>query len=311
MTERPLTCQKCGSPVKPGMKFCESCGAKIEAGPACPHCGAPLVPNVKFCESCGKPVVAAAPAAPAETPPAALSPETSRPADTAAPIKEVKQPEVKPEPVPEDKPAAPAVKVETAPAKQVAKETPKESGPKKPIAKTTLIIAGVIVLAVLGAAVYFVVLPMMSGGGSTPAGGNAPSLPGFPSGTVEPTSTQAPVQSTAPSTAQVSFVTEPTQVPPANLLVTFQADRDAITGIVTVTFTGGAGRYGVKNVDIRLTRSDGQVITKTVTIAEIGQGMTLQGSKTGDDRIEITANYNNGEHYKIIDRILEYTRRNW
>ena len=55
MTENPKTCQKCGSPVTPGMKFCESCGAKIEASAVCPKCGAALAPNVKFCESCGAP----------------------------------------------------------------------------------------------------------------------------------------------------------------------------------------------------------------------------------------------------------------
>lgn len=310
MTDNSQKCQKCSSPVTPGMKFCESCGAKIETGPACPGCGAPLAPGVRFCESCGKPVDAAAPAEPVKTPPAAPVPETSRPAGTPAPEKEAMPPEAEKKAVPEEKPAAPAVKAEPAPAKPAAGETPKEPGPRHPIPQKTLIIAVVVALAVLGAVVFFVVLPMMSGSGS-PAAGTAPPLPGSPSGTVQPAGTPSAVQPAGTSGAQVSFVTGPTQVPPGNLLVTFQADRDPITGIVTVTFTGGAGRYGVRDVDVRLTRSDGQVIARTVTIAEIGQGMALQGTKTGDDHIEVTANYSNGDHYKIIDKILEYTRRNW
>lgn len=111
--------------------------------------------------------------------------------------------------------------------------------------------------------------------------------------------------------ATVSFTAGPTQQIPAPLLVQFSAARDPITGLVTITFDGGAGRYGVKNVDIRLSRSDGQVIAKTVTLTDIGDGLTLQGTKTGDDRIELTVNYSNGDHYKVIDQILEYKRRNW
>lgn len=276
------------------MKFCESCGAKIDTGPVCPGCGAQLLPGVKFCESCGKAVAPQGPPAPAETPPAELAAVAASPAET-------KQPEAKPEPEPEKKPA------EAAPVKQAIKETQKETGIKKPIPQTTIFIAGVLVLALLGAAVYLVVLPMMSGSGSSPVGGNAPSPPG----TAGPAGTSSSAQPAAPAAAPVSFNPEPTQIPPANLLVTFQADRDPITGIVTVTFTGGAGRYGVKDVDIRLTRSDGQVIARTVTIGDIGTGLTLQGTKTGDDRIEVTANYSNGDHYRIIDKILEYKRRNW
>jgi hypothetical protein len=180
---------------------------------------------------------------------------------------------------------------------------------KEPFPKQTWIIAGAVVLVLLAAAVYFVVLPMISGtAGSSPGSGPVPAVPGATGSS--PASSSAP-GSTPSTTAggSVSFVTDPTQVPPAALLVTFQAERDPITGIVTVTFTGGAGKYGVRDASIRLTRSDGQILTRTKTFTQIGQTETFQGTTTGDDRIEVTANYFNGDHYKIIDQILYFKKR--
>jgi hypothetical protein len=214
----------------------------------------------------------------------------------------------KEKPVPPPVPAAAAKEPVKAGAEKLA-EAPAGTGQKKPVPKQTMIIAGIVILLLLGAAAYFVVLPMLSGSGGTPGGTVQPGLPSLPSLTQNQPGVQpSAVVTSAPS---VSFETLPTQIPPADLLVTFQADRDPITGIVTITFTGGGGRYGVKNVDIRLTRSDGQVDTRTVTIDQIGNGMTLQGTKTGDDRIEIVANYFNGKQFRIIDKILEYKKRNW
>jgi predicted nucleic acid-binding Zn ribbon protein len=63
-------CAKCGSPIRPGKKFCEKCGAAApaEAPPPpsslCAKCGAQLKPGKKFCEKCGAPVASAQPAAP-------------------------------------------------------------------------------------------------------------------------------------------------------------------------------------------------------------------------------------------------------
>jgi hypothetical protein len=327
MTANSLTCQKCGSPVTPGMKFCESCGAKIEAVPVCSTCGAALQPGIRFCESCGAPAVPeepvktpvaeavpvtaviqeTVPAALPVSPPASVSPETRAevPDEPAAGAEEKSVP-----PAPAEKPAPASSAVKTPPKIDTAKKAPAEIGQKKPVSQTTMIIAGVVILALLGAAVYFVVLPMFSGSSGTPAGGQSV-LPSLPSVVQNPSAVQTPAASAGSTTAGVSFVTDPTQVPPDNLLVTFQADRDPITGLITITFTGGGGRYGVQNVDVRLTRSDGQVVTRTYTIAEIGDGKTLEGTKTGDDRIEITANYFNGEHFKIIDKIFEYKKRNF
>jgi len=60
-------CAQCGTPVAPGAKFCESCGAPFAAAPQpaevdedkCAQCGTPAAPGAKFCESCGAPFAAA------------------------------------------------------------------------------------------------------------------------------------------------------------------------------------------------------------------------------------------------------------
>lgn len=60
-------CPNCKAEVAPGMKFCMTCGAKMEEeapAPAagvektCAKCGAPLKEGVKFCIACGEPVSA-------------------------------------------------------------------------------------------------------------------------------------------------------------------------------------------------------------------------------------------------------------
>ena len=52
------TCQTCGNPLKPGIKFCGTCGAAVPEAPppapaACPQCGAPVNPGARFCGRCG------------------------------------------------------------------------------------------------------------------------------------------------------------------------------------------------------------------------------------------------------------------
>ena len=53
-------CEHCGSPLKPGAKFCVGCGAPVptftqekEQARFCRHCGASIGPNAKFCMKCG------------------------------------------------------------------------------------------------------------------------------------------------------------------------------------------------------------------------------------------------------------------
>ncbi len=300
MTENPQKCQKCGSPVTPAMKFCESCGAKIEALPAitepvtaCPKCGGALLPNAKSCGICGAPVGTAS--APLQEKPAGTAPvaaPVAPPAPLPAPVAEIKTP-VQPAAKTEEK-AAPA---------PAATEKARETGPKKPVSQTTMIIAGVIILALLGAAVYFVVLPMLSGSG-TPSPAQQPQAT---SGTGS--SSGSPATATGTSQAGSAELTAgPTDVPPNNRALIIDVERNAITHDITVTFQGGEGQYGVRELAITLTRSDGTVETKSLGHLERGISTTLKGTDKAD-RVEITANFYNGETYKVVDKVFEYKKR--
>ena len=51
------TCPNCHAEVAAGVKFCPSCGSKIEVAPAqatCPNCGAVVPAGSRFCPECGK-----------------------------------------------------------------------------------------------------------------------------------------------------------------------------------------------------------------------------------------------------------------
>jgi hypothetical protein len=46
-----MKCPRCQAANDAGARFCEDCGARLEA--ACPSCGTPVTPGKKFCRSCG------------------------------------------------------------------------------------------------------------------------------------------------------------------------------------------------------------------------------------------------------------------
>jgi subtilisin family serine protease len=49
-----VRCQHCGAVVRPGARFCPSCG-QAAAPTQCPHCGAALRAGGRFCPRCGRP----------------------------------------------------------------------------------------------------------------------------------------------------------------------------------------------------------------------------------------------------------------
>ncbi len=254
--------------------------------PACQKCGAALAPDVKFCESCGAPV--SPPAVPAATVP------------VAAPVPPA--PETPPATVQVTTPPAPAPVQEPARTEK-AGVVPKEAGPKKPMSQTTMIIAGIIVLALLGAAVYFVGLPMLSGSG-IPAPNQQPQATSGPGSSAGTPATMADMG----QAGTVSLTAGPTDVPPTNRALIIDVERNAISHDITVTFQGGEGQYGVRELAITLTKSDGTVETKSLGHLERGSSITLKGTdKT--DRVEITANFYNGESYKVVDQVFEYKKR--
>lgn len=265
------TCPRCNSPVGPDKKFCESCGAKMDPALRCPLCGAPADSGKKFCESCGAPLAGS---------------------------------------IEEKTPVFPVVISEQVPPSGtgVIPEPPAQGLPLKknpvsgqPVPAMTLVIIGIGILIVIALGAYLVI-PMISGtadGAKSPESipdSGVPAAPGTPLGS----STSAPVTGT--------LTPGPTQIPPPNLVVNFQAERDPISGIVTITFNGGAGQNGVREVLTRLTRSDGQVLEKRFIPTRIGTSESLPGTKM-TDRIEVIVYYFNGNQYKVLDQTFEYKKR--
>ena len=46
-----MQCTQCDAPLRPGQRFCEGCGARVEH--ACPACGTSVDAGAKFCGHCG------------------------------------------------------------------------------------------------------------------------------------------------------------------------------------------------------------------------------------------------------------------
>lgn len=307
-------CPRCQQPLTPGVKFCEACGEKVVQSPVCPHCGKPLRAGAKFCEFCGKSAESrpAPPVAPVAAAPAPVEIQKTSPAPE--PVVEepprVIVPEIPAVPAAEPASPQPAIEVEKPPSRQEPATIPVQAGTADtstgaaPASRTRiLVIAGIIGVILIAALAFVFVLPMLSpsGPGSTQAPGL--SLPGL-----SPQPSAAPTVSAA-STPAVSFEPKPTQTLPVNLEVTYQAERNPITGVVTVTFTGGAGMNGISSTTIILTKSDGTVVTESFKPQRVGDYKTLKGTlKT--DRIEVIANFYNGDSYRVLDRLFEYKQKN-
>jgi class 3 adenylate cyclase/tetratricopeptide (TPR) repeat protein len=69
-----MQCPRCQNEVPAGSKFCNSCGARLDA--ACPQCGHSNVPGSRFCAECGQALGAVSSPAPTPTP---ASPEAYTP----------------------------------------------------------------------------------------------------------------------------------------------------------------------------------------------------------------------------------------
>src|SRR3989442_1378871 len=79
-----MRCPACRTENRPGVRFCEECGATLDV--LCPACGAGVPTGKKFCGACGAPLAAAVPPAPAVASPRFESPRAYTPAHLAARI---------------------------------------------------------------------------------------------------------------------------------------------------------------------------------------------------------------------------------
>lgn len=101
---------------------------------------------------------------------------------------------------------------------------------------------------------------------------------------------------------------EPTVTMPPGQSVTIQVnEKDPIDATITVIFSGGGGQIATKDILVRVTRADGEVIIKHLA-AEKGDTVEIQGTKD-TDRIEVYVTLNTGVTYKVIDQLLPYRTR--
>ncbi|MDD1693755.1 MAG: zinc-ribbon domain-containing protein [Methanoregula sp.] len=329
--KKMVTCPRCNAPVPADTPFCEACGARIAPPPSCTLCGTLLEPGSRFCPSCGT-MIGSSKDKPPEAdvveklPADAKKPRAGRAKKTKLPDEDDpgKAPDplmMIPEPGEQDTPEEPFVpEQESLLKKKVASPasviTIPPSGkrsifPRGLDARKGAIIAGLLIFIAVIVLVFSGLIPLNQGIylSGTPAPGSAATETSSP---VSAETSAVPETTTAiPVTANesVSLVPGPTQVPPDNLLVYFQAERDPRTKIVSVQYMGGKGQMGVRDVLVRLTRSDGQVLTETFKPLQSGSGVDLQGTEK-TDRLEVIVHYYTGDEYTIIDQVFEYKIRN-
>ncbi|MDD1711107.1 MAG: hypothetical protein LUQ37_09395 [Methanoregulaceae archaeon] len=100
----------------------------------------------------------------------------------------------------------------------------------------------------------------------------------------------------------------PTVTMPSGQSVTVQVnEKDTSYATITVIFAGGEGQMATKDILVRVTRADGEVIIEHLPV-EKGAELIIQGTKD-TDRIEVYATLNTGVTYKIIDQLLPYRTR--
>ncbi len=176
------------------------------------------------------------------------------------------------------------------------------------VPKRTLAVAGIAILClILTAAVLIGLVHLPSPSFLQDIGTPTGTTPAIVAPDPSDATTRTTPQGVAP--ASPSLVPGPTQVLPESYRIWLQADRDPITSMVTVIYNGGKGQRAVREIQVRLTRSDGQVLTQVFRPLTTGEGAELQGTKY-TDRLEVNITYNNGDSFTVIDRIFPYKQRN-
>ena len=148
----------------------------------------------------------------------------------------------------------------------------------------------------MGLPLIIVLLVALLAGCAAPQQGNVSPT------TVPPTTLPTTPPLTSPSGG--SLVPGPTQTMPADKSVTVDVTRDPIYPTITLTFRGGKGQFQVRDIDVRVTRSDGVVETQKLG-HNVGDTATLTGTR-GKDRVEVTVTLVTGDQYKIIDALYDY-----
>ncbi|HUU75984.1 MAG TPA: hypothetical protein VMW63_07840, partial [Methanoregulaceae archaeon] len=157
---------------------------------------------------------------------------------------------------------------------------------------TTLIMKQKILISFCIMAVLF----LLAAGCTQPAAPPATPTPTAPPGTPVPT-----------TSATVAPVITPDYIEgpiPSQYSVDVQVDRNTVSidPKITITYRGGKGINFVSTLQVKVTTSDGRVITPDALYKpQVNDEVVVQGS-TGTDRVEVFVTIVNGDRYKIYDQ---------
>lgn len=320
-SDRILSCPRCNAPVPKDKPFCDACGARIAPPPSCSLCGTLLEPGSRFCPSCGTMIGKGKEnaskgkkpgkiLAPPEKPPAAgdrTGSDAGKPDGQEKPSPIIMDGESAPVPAEGAAPDEPAKPIKPVPPQKSRDTIP--SGKSRwglPTGRTPALIAVVILLLVAGTVLIgsgLLTLPHQSSPTITAVHVTNTAIttptPGNPANDIAATGTAGPGTTLVPG---------PTQTLPAHLNIVLQEERDPRTKMISVEYMGGKGQSGVREIFVRLTRSDGQVLTGSFKPIQVGSRLELQGTEQAD-RLEVTVRYYSGEEYTVVDRVFEYKVR--
>jgi len=110
------------------------------------------------------------------------------------------------------------------------------------------------------------------------------------------TSTPTPIPGSTPD-----LQPGPTQEPPPGTEIVVRVTKNPITGEITFLFSGGPGQKVVREIEVRVTREDGTILSGRLMPVVLDE-VVLRGTKGGTDRAEVMVTYYSGKTYKIVDR---------
>lgn len=252
----------------------------------CLKCGAPAASaTLKFCEECGAPLSQVT-----EAPDPTRVPAPPSSSGSSASL------DRKPAAVAEPNPVSPL----------------QHSPPGTGMAGKKKLIIGAVIGIVLLIVIALVVLPVLNIIPVTPGPSASAPVPTLSPTIISPSATTpTPPEAsltTAPSATGNGadfLIPGPTQRMPEATNVMITADKDTITGAVSVQITGGPGRSVIKEVRGTVYRSDGQTSTGTINPALRSQEVVIAGSK-GTDRVVVTVLLFSGEQYVVMDKLMTF-----
>jgi hypothetical protein len=92
------------------------------------------------------------------------------------------------------------------------------------------------------------------------------------------------------------------QSPPSNIGVTVQIEKDPVYHTINALFSGGKGQAVTDYCIVRVTRSDGRIVSKQLEPVKLAE-VQIQGTE-GPDRVEVFVVYLSGNTYRIYDSYL-------